>query len=576
MTKEDANASSDGDAAEELANFIRCESESSSSSSVEVVRRHALSTLVESRLGADVTAAARRLAAEGSTEDGGEGCWREAARELTETPAFRRLQEVVVDGASKLSGPVAVAAGEERAADAAASKKAKTPRGPATAAAPAPVSFSLFDMLDSGGGGFSLAPRITARDIIDAYRREKNDAAAVSSNSNNSNGNVMARKESTARREEESKPTTTLELLEKAEDVEDLSPDPDTWEEVRQILYEGLLSRSESGDVPDDDMESSSSHRFLKVHDSLHEKCRGNEMFAPQLWGLAQNLVGAVLSWSRWFGEASEAPARRALDIFWDLVVSFQETLTRLATDHVVSCVGNEREVERTLLGLCRVLADDAAACVLAMTAPLRAGDLEVWARLVTTRRRFAAAIWASGLGGAALRRCRGRGENPATARLCRGVGVALADAAHGNFLQALSILRTVLFRCGGSREVVGLIRRQCDGGSAGAVRTSFLSSCCVAGPDEVQDLLDDAEKELNGDSKVIRPEEVQIPSNGAEEKQGRSASQEEGQNLSDASEEILKPFCQVMQVKASNPSMVDYDLEVLCTQTIQLIQSSQ
>ena len=96
----------------------------------------------------------------------------------------------------------------------AASKKAKNPKAPAAAA---PTSFSLFDMLDSQkGGGFSLPPRIMAHQIIEMYQREKNDTVG-----NNTEGGEQS---------------TTLELLEKAGDMEDLNPDPDAWEEIHQIL----------------------------------------------------------------------------------------------------------------------------------------------------------------------------------------------------------------------------------------------------------------------------------------------------------------------------------------------------
>ena len=63
------------------------------------------------------------------------------------------------------------------------------------------------------------------------YRHEKNAGVAGAAVAATTSGNG-----------EES---TTLELLETAEDMEELSPNPDAWEEIRKILYDGLsLSKS--------------------------------------------------------------------------------------------------------------------------------------------------------------------------------------------------------------------------------------------------------------------------------------------------------------------------------------------
>ena len=114
--------------------------------------------------------------------------------------------------------------------DVSSSKKAKVPdvAAPSPSPAPAPpTSFSLFDMLDAQKGAFALPPRIMAYHIIEANECEQNNGTTQ----NNDDGK------------------STLELLEKADDVEDLSPDPESWEEVRQILYNGLISISNNNTI---------------------------------------------------------------------------------------------------------------------------------------------------------------------------------------------------------------------------------------------------------------------------------------------------------------------------------------
>ncbi len=73
-------------------------------------------------------------------------------------------------------------------------------------------------MMDSqsNGGVLALAfpPRITAHNVIEAHRRHVGNPGYQEGES-------------------------ALELLEKADDVEDLSLDTEIWEEVRMILFEG-------------------------------------------------------------------------------------------------------------------------------------------------------------------------------------------------------------------------------------------------------------------------------------------------------------------------------------------------
>ena len=148
----------------------------------------------------------------------------------------------------------------------------------------APTSFSLFDMMDAQKGSFALPPRVMAYQILEAYEREQK------SGKSNEDGK-----------------STTLELLEKADDMEDLSPDSESWEEVRTILYNGLINISNNVDE---------APRYLKVHISLHEKCRSNNALTSQLWGLAQNMVGCLLHFSHLFEEEKKDTHAYQLESF--------------------------------------------------------------------------------------------------------------------------------------------------------------------------------------------------------------------------------------------------------------------
>jgi hypothetical protein len=76
---------------------------------------------------------------------------------------------------------------------------------------------------------------------------------------------------------------SVITLLEKADDIEDLSPDPDTWEEIRLILYYGLT-------------QSSVIKRYIRVHEVLHKLCLGNATaMTLQLWDLVWNLIESIL-----------------------------------------------------------------------------------------------------------------------------------------------------------------------------------------------------------------------------------------------------------------------------------------
>ena len=537
--------------------------------------------LLESSLGSELTAVARRLAADTNDNDEGRGGLREAADGLMESTSFKLLSDAVEccslqlppenndhdnmsNKRAKQNEPNQVHIMEDAATD-------TTAASPPHAADP--TSFSLFDLLDSqkGGAGFALPPRITAQKIIEAYQREQNDITDGST-------------KNTAMEEEGGKSTTTLELLEKADDMEDLSPDGESWEEVRNILYKGLLGGKYPATKDDGNSNGfeKQQFRYLEVHKSLAEKCRGNNICNAQLWSLVQNLVGSMLTLTRQFAEDyqndvgekrqqkyAELPAKQQMDLCWDIARSILDMLSQLAVDYVVSCVGNEREVERMLLGIALILSDDFGACIFGMMEPM-AGTFEVWSRLVDPK-RVQAIIGISGLGGVALRRCESLGGNVSSECIWKmihssstgknsgsdndGCTIAadpsLADIEHCNFIQSLSILRTILFRCGGSKEVVSLLYDQFTTEKTDVTAdtlSSFLLPHGVANVDVVQTLLEEAEE---------KQREVQC------------------NQTDDAINSILKPFHRVMQVKESNAGSVDSDLEVLCRQTIQLLQQS-
>lgn len=532
MTNNNGNSTAD-----ELAEYLRHEasrnnnggsSSSSTAADDESIRRHALEQLVESTLGANMTSAAQRMVlAEGFSQESG---MRAAANELLESSSFRQLQDAVEQCSLQLPpGPTSFAD-----VDGTANKRAKTPESsasPVTAPAPAaPTSFSLFDMLDAQkGGGFTLPPRIMAYKVIETYQSEKQQNNTVSDDTGES---------------------TTLELLEKADDMEDLSPDPESWEEVQKILYEGLRTNS------DDDVEEAS--RYLKVHKTLFEKCLGNNEFRTQLWSLANNLVGALLTFTLQFKEndSSVMASQQSMDLVWDIAQSLRIALSQLVVDYVRSKVGHELEIERMVLGLCFILSNDHSACILGMMEPM-AGYFEVWSRFVMDPKQFMAIVYASGLGGVVLRRCGCYGRNDSSESISKIVGTSLGEIEQCNFLQSMSILRTMLCRCGGSKEVISMIYKQFTSGSIEKDSTttnlsSFLLPHGVASLDDIQTLLKTAKETW---------------------KQHYAKNQLHHNLEGDAVKSILKPFQIISMVKETDPDKVDSVLEALCTQTIQLLQ---
>lgn len=299
----------------------------------------------------------------------------------------------------------------------------------------APTSFSLFDMLDQQGA-FTLSPRITAGMIIEAHLREEADDHI-------SDG--------------DSEQKSCLELLEKAEDTDDLSPDPETWEQIRLILFHGLTASTNNNSI------ITKQSRFLQVHTNLLSICqRGNVggNNKAQWWDLAQNIVGSVILHSRDLinnldqFEGDIASMNQYMNFYWDLVQQLLASLSHLALDYISSCVGDEKQIERMVLGICFILVNDCSAITAAAIEPLT-GWFEVWARFVPPKRMLAIVTF-SELGGVVLQRCYQLGACNSIKKLVimlnRGNESITAGAVeHANYLQSLSILRTLLHQCSSS-----------------------------------------------------------------------------------------------------------------------------
>ena len=440
-------------------------------------------------------------------------------------PSFRLLQDageecskiVVVDGNYKNTN------GDNTTS---CSKKAKSTSDDTitSKAAAAPASFSLFDMMDAQKGAFTLPPRVMAYQVLEAYEREQK-----SGKSNEQLGK------------------STLELLEKADDMEDLSPDSESWEEIRTILYNGLINISNNVDE---------SSRYLEVHISLHEKCRNNNALTNQLWGLIQNMVGCLLHFSNQLEEdktgISSDSSKHTMDLCWNTTQALLNVLSKMAIDYVMSAVGNESEIERMVLGICLILSNDYLACIMGMIEPM-SGFLEVWSRFVDPK-KFMSIIQVSGLGGIVLKRYESLGKNDSSETIYKMIQSTesnssdddrlLADMEHSNFLQSLLILRTILFRCGGSREIVSLVHDQFTSDIIASC-ASFVLDKGFASTNDVQAILKKTVTESN---------------------EGKHL--EASTTFDDMKAVVLKPFHTKLKTKKDN----DNDFELLCTQTIQLL----
>jgi hypothetical protein len=124
-----------------------------------------------------------------------------------------------------------------------------------------------------------------------------------------------------------------------------------------------------------------------------------------------------------------------------------------------------------------------------------------------------------------------------------------LQDLENANFIQSLSILRVILFRCNAtSSDRLCSILTGDDVVTATTSASSFLMADGIVSSEEVQSILDKAKDYEQEES----TEQLQ---------------------KDDARTRLLKPFCDVIRLSKSNPDLVSDDLEMLCTQTISLIE---
>ncbi len=565
MTMED-NSNNEAASIDEFLKYIRHESSGSSSSSNNaaavahrrdiIIRRHALEQLIEATIGADVSAAATTAAAVaergGRKEDNDD--FSMVVRQIMNSTVFCQtryaLRNICFVDQQISSSPSTTTTVTVDGLDSSSKKAKQFPRDAFAAAAIStptktktistsslfpPTSFSLFALLDSqgGAGGEVFPPRIMASQIINTSRRESESNAPPPTITNDTDS------------------TTLLELFEKAEDMEDLSPDADSWEEIRTILFIGLSRRTGEGN---DD-----AARYLRVHETLFEKCRGNDALKIQFWGLVQNIVGSILANCIEFGDyesSSAVVSKQNLDNCWDALHSLLDVVSHMAVDYVMSSVGNELEIERMLVGLCMILSNNYSACILGMMEPI-AGSFEVWSRFVDPD-RFIAIVYASGLVGVLLRRCDCLGKSAASEIIWKTIQpcdtTSLNEIEHCNHLQSLSILRTILFRCDGSPQILSLIHDQfttlCNSdGSKNSILSLFVCAQGVASPRDTQTILSQAQERWKLQWKQTKQSEIY----------GKM-------------QPVLKPFRQVLQLNESNSGFVDSDAHLLCKQIIEMV----
>mmetsp|Transcript_25976 Transcript_25976/g.52112 ORF Transcript_25976/g.52112 Transcript_25976/m.52112 type:complete len:550 (+) Transcript_25976:48-1697(+) len=537
-----------------LSEFLSFETKQHQSSSSDdiTIGRHALDQLLESKLGNEITWCAQQLATNNkhnndSSDEINSSVLEEEVTKLMGTPAFQQINAQIRECPLSLLLPSnQTTSVNNRSEDDGSNKKS---REESTAAAnnnkPATTSFSLFDLMDSQKGAFMLPPRIMAQQVIDADQRHGNNIMTTNNsnddavqNYSSSSGNTADSTQQANNNNNNSK--SALELLEQAEDMEDLSPDVDSWEQIRSILYRGLTNKTNVVER----------RRYFNVHMLIFDKCQktnggGGGMFRSQTWGLTFNIVGLILSLSNEFEkEDDQMHIMTDLDLYWDSCHHLVLSLSHLAMEYVTSSVGHEKEMERMSLGLCSILCTDVSSCVLAMMEPM-AGWFEVWARFVGPS-TLMSILRVSGLGEVVLRRCESRGRNEASKRLhemirqrdgSSSVTPTLEDLEESNFLQSLSILRVITSRCDATLGSMGSIF------CCNATLSSFLSADGIVSSDEVQAMLGTKEQCLSI----------------AEQEEMRSR--------------LLKPFRDVLLLRESTPALVDADLEELCTQVVSLIE---
>ena len=588
-----------------LSDFLSFESKHGRPSSTITISHDAIDQLLESKLGNELTRCAAKLEQQTirtttttntntNNQDENQMLLEETVAKLMDTVAFQQMnvqiQECPLLSSLLLpsSSTTTQTVGKRETDDKHRSNKKSREESPsatatdnkppaAPAAAVATTSFSLFDLMDSQKGTFTIPPRITAQQIIEADQRHNN---TITMNNNNNSNTVSFSNDNTNDSTTTQMATTTksnnnksaLELLEQAQDMEDLSPDVESWEVILSILYRGMITTTNNNNnnttkntTKKKKVEEDRRRRYFNVHKSLFDKCQRNNgggvggggMFRSQCWGLTYNIVGLILSLSK-----NEFVKQRNnnnnneqeeeivvvdddLDLYWDSCHHLLQSLSQLAIEYCTSSIGYEREMERMMLGLCSILCTDVASCVLAMMEPM-AGWLEVWSRFVVGPKRLMAILRVSGLGEVVLRRCESRGRNEASKRLygmlsrrdgSSDVSPTLEDIEESIFLQSLSILRVIVSRCDAT------LGSMCSIFSRNTSSSSFLTADGIITSDEVQAMLETKEQ---------------------------SSSIEEQDEIT---KRVLQPFRDVLLLKEPTPDLVDADLEELCTQTVSLLE---
>jgi hypothetical protein len=575
--------------------------------------RHALNQLLESKLGNEITTSAQRLVTAVTNDHNNKNnnnndvvnnisscLLEEEITKLMSTSSFQEINAQIIKCPLSLLLPSSKQQTTTITSDDENDDRNKTTtlkqltttnnavaNKPTTTTTAAVTSFSLFDLMDSqtgGGGAYTtlFPPRIMAHQVIDAYHHQQQQQQHDGGNSNNSNNNNSSNDDTTIQSTSNNKliiSSSAIELLEQAEDMEDLSPDVESWEYIRSIiLYRGLMITNSKEKDNNNDVEGGVQQqrwRYLKVHKLLFDKCRGGggggeiimSMFRNQTWGLTFNIVGFILSLSNELFDDNNKNEKMItimqddddLDLYWDSCCYLLYSLSHLAMEYVTSCVGYEKEMERMLLGLMNILCKDVSACVLAMMEPM-AGWFEVWARFVGPS-KLLAILRVSGLGRVVLRRCECRGRNEASKRLYenllprRRVGrrssesPTLQDLENSNFLHSLSIIRVITSRCNVTLESM----RWIFCGNATLSSSSFLSVDGIASSDEVQTML---EKSGNDEMEDVKEQQSSL-----------IVMQKE------ITARVLKPFRDVLLLNETTPGLVDANLEELCTQTVSLIE---
>jgi hypothetical protein len=158
-------------------------------------------------------------------------------------------------------------------------------------------------------------------------------------------------------------------------------------------------------------------------------------------------------------------------------------------------------------------------------------GTFEIWSRFVDPD-RFASIIYASELGGLAMQRCE---------RCLGDEGFIKSDE---NFIQSLSILRTIVFRCHWSRH---------HALSMTTFEYTHRTTCSTRQHINFKDFHLQIEK--------------------AEQARTQQQLVEPQLEVDDAIRSLLTPFLHIIRLKESDGDSVHNDLELLCIQTIEKIK---